>query len=276
MNTLDALFKIFQSPLGVFAALKKERFWIPAALVLLALLVAHSALVSFSVSRAYAQYELSAVDRERMEKFYEEYREEIEAINEQVKDQIVDFSGTRGEASSSGTAIFISPGLDLRQRQVSVGLVSFLIALVLEIAYFRVISARMKLPYEVRDWIAFSVWSRIPAAVLALVGVLTVLLIAGHQADVTRYETFSVARWIPFPARPDRGVNLLHIDVYHLDAALIWLIALQTIGFREWSGKSLGTSLAVVAVPTAILYVAVLWFSMDAFFWFIAFDQQRF
>ena len=176
-----------------------------------------------------------------MAKFYEEYREEIEAVNERVKDQLVDFSGTRGEASSSGTAVFMIPGPDLRQGQVSIGLVSLLSAVVLEIAYFRVISERMKLPYEARDWIAFSVWTRIPATVLALIGALAVQLISGYQAGVTRYETLSVAGSIPFSPRPDRGVNLLHIDVYHLDAALNWLIALQTIGFREWSGKRLGT-----------------------------------
>ena len=83
--------------------------------------------------------------------------------------------------------------------------------------------------------------------------------------NVANYELFSFARWIPLPIRLERDVNLLNVDVYHLDASLIWVIALQAFGFRVWSGRRFAVSLAVVAFPTVILNIVVLWLSMVPF-----------
>ncbi len=269
MNTLEALHKIFDRPREVFAALKKERFWILATLAFLAVLLAHIALIDFAVYRAYTQYEPSAIEKERYEKIMEEYREEIEATQAAAQEDGAVFFGAPGSGTET-TAVFVASP-QISRYHLAIAFVSFLIALVLEVAYLKIVSAGMKLPFEVRDWIAFSVWSRIPAAALALVGVLLVLLVSGYQANVTNYEVFSIARWIPIPDRPDWGINFLHIDIYHLDATLLWIIALQTIGFREWSGKNVFASLVVVSLPTTVLYGLVLWLSTDGLGWTMAF-----
>lgn len=269
MNTLEALHEIFRRPLEVFAALKKERFWILATLALVAVLLAHIALIDFAVYRAYTQYEPSTIETERYEKIIEEYREQIEAAQAAGQEDGVVFIGASGSGTET-TAVLVA-GPQISRYRLAIAFVSFLVALALEVAYFRIVSAGMKLTFEVRDWIAFSVWSRIPAAALALVGVLLVLLVSGYQANVTNYEVFSIARWIPNLDRPDRGINFLHIDIFHLDAALLWIIALQTIGFREWSGKDVFTSLMVVSLPTAVLYGLVLWLSTDGLVWAMAF-----
>ena len=268
MKTVEAFRKIVYRPREVFAGLKSQRNWLPAALVLLAVVVVQSSLVGYSVSRVYAQYEPSEAERERYEALMEEYREEIEAAQESARGGIVDVDGWAGEATSE-RAVFVSdPGRGISLFNVAIAFFTFLIALGIEVAYFRFVGSEMDLSFKTSDWISFTVWSRIPGAVLALVGVTVVLLFSGFQANMANFEPLSIVRWIPFPIRPDRGVNIVNIDVYHLDAALIWVIALQTIGFRIWTGRSFVFSLAVVALPTLILYVAVLWMSMDVFFWY--------
>lgn len=269
MNTREALQKIFARPSEVFVALRQQRIWVLAAFVLVAVVVAHSALIGYSASQAYAEYVPSEADRERYEKFLEEYREEIEAAQESARGGIVDVDGWAGSATSESTVFVSVASRGNPLFNVAIAFLALLIAVGIEVAYFKVVGSRMQLSFKSKDWIAFSVWSRIPAAVLALLGVILVLLFSGYQANIANYELLSIARWIPLPFRPDRGVNILNIDVYHLDAALVWLIALQTIGFRIWSGRSFIVSFSIVAIPTAILYAAVIWMSLDIAHWYL-------
>ena len=268
MKTTDTFQKIFYQPREVFAALKSQRNWLPAALVLLAVVVLQSSLVGYSVTRVYAEYEPSEAERDRYEAFMDEYREEIEAAQESARGGIVDIDGWAGSGTEERIVLVSDPGRGISLFNVAIAFFTFLIALAIEVGYFRFVGAELDLSFNTVDWITFTAWSRIPGAVLALLGVILVLLFTGFQANLANFEPFSIVRWIPIPLRPDRGVNLLNINVYHLNAALIWVIALQTIGFRIWTGRSLVFSLAVVALPTLIFYVAVLWMSMDVFFWY--------
>lgn len=268
MKAAEAVQKIFYRPREVFEAFREQRTWLPAVLVLLALVVFQSSLIGYSVSRVYAQHEPSVAERERYEAFAEEYRKEIEAAQESARGGIVDVDGWAGSGTAERVVLVSDPGRGISLFNVAIAFFAFLIALAIEVAYFRFVGAELDLSCKTVDWITFCAWSRIPGAVLALLGVFLVLLFTGFQANMANFEPFSVVRWIPIPLRPDRGVNILNIDVYHLNAALIWVIALQTIGFRIWSGRGFVFSLAVVALPTAIMYVAVLWMSMDVFFWY--------
>ena len=271
MKSTEALQKIFYRPSEVFEELREQRSWLPAAFVLLVVVVVHSSLVNYSISRAYAQHEPSEADRERFEALIEEYREEIEAAQESARGGIVDVNGWAGSGAETEVFFVTSPGLDTTLYNAVIAAFALLIALAIEVAYFRFVGSKMQLSFRTADWVAFTVWSRIPGLVLAFLGVLLVLLISGYQANVVNYESLSIARWVPLPLRPDRGVNILNIDIYHLDAALIWVIALQTLGFQIWSRRSFIISFAVVTTPTVILYGLVLWLSTDGLFWYLAF-----
>lgn len=268
MKTTEALRKTFCQPSEVFLALKEQQTWVVAALTLIGVVVVHTALINYSVSQAYAQYVPSEAERERYEQVLEEYREEIEAAQESARGGIVDVDGWAGSTTSEQVVFVSDPGLGITRFNVAIAFFAFLIALAIEVAYLRFVGSEMDLSFKTVDWIRFSVWSRLPGTVLALLGVILVLLFSGFQANIANHELFSIVRWIPWPNNPDRGVNILNIDVYHVDAALVWVIALQTIGFRIWSGRSFVVSLSIVAIPTAILYAVVLWMSMDVLFWY--------
>ena len=267
MKTTEALQKIFYRPSEVFLAIREQQTWFVAAFALIGVVVVHTALIHYSVSQAYAQYVPSEAERERYEQILEEYREEIKEAQESARGGIVDVDGWAGSATSERVVFVSDPGLGITRFNVAIAFFALLIALAIEVAYFRFVGSEMDLSFKTVDWITFSVWSRIPGAVLALLGVILVLLFSGFQANIANHELFSIVRWIPQPANPDRGVNILNIDVYHIDAALVWVIALQTIGFRIWSGRSFVVSLVVVALPTIILYAFVIWMSLDVMFW---------
>ena len=50
--------------------------------------------------------------------------------------------------------------------------------------------------------------------------------------------------------------------MYELDIALIWVVVLQTIGFKTWSGKSTISSLTVVLMPVLALYGFIVYASV--------------
>ena len=196
MRTSEALRKIFERPSEVFIALKDQPNWVGAIVVLLTVVVVQSAFISFSISRAYAQYEPSEAERERYEALMEEYREEIEAAQESARGGVVDVDGWAENGAVTETMIFTSPSGEITRFNLSIAALAFLIAIGIEVAYFRIVGSKLQLPFKTANWLAFTVWSRIPGTVLAFLGVLLVLLFSGYQANVANYEALSIVRWI--------------------------------------------------------------------------------
>ncbi len=134
-----------------------------------------------------------------------------------------------------------------------------LIKLVFDAVYFAIVATILKLEYKVRDWITFSVWSRIPAMVLSTIAVVVAVVMLGKVSDSKHYQILAFAFWLRLP---DEGSRLYDTMMYELDIALIWVVALQTIGFKAWSGKSTLTSLTVVLCPVLIIYGLVVYSSV--------------
>lgn len=274
MKTTEALSKIFFRPREVFAALRERPNWLIAAIVLLWIVVATSALVIDSSDRALEKLQTTVIDEVREEPSLElpELSGEENAIVRKFQ-----LEGSREELD--GLEVYVARGPSYPVIREMTSIVFFLVGLAFEVAYFRIVSAAMSLKLKTRNWIAFSIWSHLPPAFLAFLGAVLLSLSIGNQthpfdqANYINYEVFSVLRWIAAPNTPVGGVSILGVDIYHLDAALIWLIALQTVGFREWSRKSVATSLAVVAIPIAILYLIVVWMSVGHLVWHVTLSQ---
>ena len=275
MVTSEALCKIFYRPHEIFAELKQRPNWLVAACVLFGIVVASGAVVIESTD--------SALEKLRTEFFAEalkqealEYERLIESETEDLSQHETSEIATETYTTTSFVAVGFGPSHPVIRELTAI--VFFLLGLACEVVYFRLVSATMSLNLNVRHWMAFSIWSHIPAAVLAFAGVVLVSLsIASQshpfdQANPINYEIFSAMRWVASPNTAQGGFSIFSIDIYHLDLALAWVLVLQTIGFREWSGKSILTSISVVAIPIAILYIVVMWLSSDHLFWYVTID----
>ena len=274
MRNSVALRKIFYRPREVFAELKTSPIWLPAAIVLFAIVLAKVALVVDSSDRA-----LEILRTEVFEEAREQSVLEPRALNEAesagVSKELV-FEGPEDiDGSETETFVLVSYGPLHSRFMALTAFFYFLIGLAFEVAYFRIVSATFRLNLNVRHWISFSIWRHIPAAVLAFVGVVLVTLTIGNQshpfaqANPINYEVFSLIRWIGAPSTTQGGMNIFSVDIYHLDLALIWVLALQAIGFSKWSGKKFLTSFSVVVIPVAILYAVVVWMSADGLYWYV-------
>ncbi len=272
MKTADAFRKIFYQPGEVFVALKVAPIWHVAAFVLVALVLAKSALVLDSSDRALNKLQTELFNEARNQAAIE-HPELIDSESVVlIASDAVDVPDAVDQKMT-----FVSRGPSYPAIREITAFISFLLGLAFEVVYFKVVSVTMKLNLGVRNWITFSIWSHIPASALALFGAVLVSLSVSSQshpfgpANHVNYEIFSLVRWIASPNTPEGGMSIFSIDIYHLDLALIWVLALQTIGFREWSGRSIVTSFSVVAIPIVVLYAVVMWMSADGLFWNVAF-----
>ena len=107
----EALQKIFYRPTEVFVALKEQPDWLPAMLVLLAVVVVQSALISHSVARAYSQHEPSEAEREHYEALKDVYGDEFDSIQDSERRGIVVADGSEGSATVTKVVFVRAPGL---------------------------------------------------------------------------------------------------------------------------------------------------------------------
>ena len=259
MLIATAFLKIFSRPREVFIALERKRFWLLAACMLVALSLAQGLAIGLTMARGIP-------DDDKMRIF-------------PMKVKVVSEKSLQNESTSESEVVLESQPLDDDQgfkdvekeqvREISIPgkallitmvVVSWsmvlLIKLVFDTVYFMIVGTILKLEYKVRDWIAFSVWSRVPAMALTTIAVFVAVLMLGTVSDSKHYQILAFAFWLRLP---DEGSRLYEALIYELDIALIWVVALQTIGFKAWSGKSTIFSLTVVLFPVLILYGLVVY-----------------
>ena len=260
MSFVTAFLRIFSRPREVFVALEKKRFWLLAALVLVALSLAQGLAIGLTMARGIP-------DDDKIRIFPMEVVSEKSRQNESASESEVvltsrpldDDQGFKDVEKEQFREIFV-PGKALL---ITMGVVFWpmllLLRLVFDTVYYMIVGAFLKLEYKVSDWIAFSVWSRVPAMVLTTIAVFVAVLMLGTVSDTNHYQVLAFAFWLRLP---DEGSRFFDTLMYQLDIALIWVVALQTIGFKAWSGKSTIFSLTVVLFPVLILYGLVVYSSV--------------
>ena len=161
-----------------------------------------------------------------------------------------------------------APTLDSNERQVGSFIVwlSFAIASLpfmfgflclislLEAVYFRIVSALLNYGFTFGDWFVLSVWSRVPGITLSVVALIVAVFVMARQPESETLEVLRLTRWIELPEVKFSGLNWsISANFDHLEAHLLWIIALQTIGFSEWTGKSIAFSFGIAVLPTLVL-----------------------
>lgn len=255
MKTSEALLKIFYRPREVFAALKQDRKGGRILLLLVVIAVADMTITSLSSSWQQSNDVTTSMDRSDVS---------------EVKDASDSRATFRSHTSSETDVITSSDYVEHRfsfkasKRNVSfpsvvdVILTFFALALLLlfEATYLRIVGAIIGLEWKIDQWFALVAFSRIPgdACILLVTVLLTVTLFV--SSELLGFESATLTRLIQGNSSFPPSVYYI-LEYWHL--AEIWVIALQTIGFRGWSGKSTSVSLAIVVVPTVFLHGITWW-----------------
>ncbi len=252
MQSSEMLRKIFLSPRAVFSTLKTERKWVPAVVFMVLLLGIHSIVTQFATYSDRRVIEITGSQSPDTSLILDPNGQEI--ADGAKKSEQIDLELTNNAPASDVNGnqvgrfivwLFVLVGL----LPVAFGIVSLMC--LIEAVYFRVVGALLQLDFRLGDWFVFSVWSRVPAIALGVVAIIVGAVALGRQPDRAELEVLSLARWVDLPEARYGGENwTTYIKFDNLDASLIWVVALQTIGFQEWSGRGSAFSLGVVLIPT--------------------------
>jgi len=139
---------------------------------------------------------------------------------------------------------------------VAYTLIGLFLLFLSEALYLRVVSAILGLGLNLKQWLAFAAWSHVPGevAVFLTTFVLGVMILVSTQ--FMGLEMSTLTRMIEGPSSPYHPLGYF-LDLWYL--AEVWCIVVQTIGFREWSGKGTLVSFAIVVVPFALFHGLTWW-----------------
>ena len=223
---MNALIEIFTNPKAVFDAQSEDSSWFVPALIIMAFGILSAIVVSLTLDQ-------EAIVRAQMEQMGQSGMAQAEI------DQAVAMA-TNPITLIGGSAIVV--------------VVVFFVMILLHAVYYMVVGKIVGAEYDFSDWLAFSVWGRMPLVVGAIVTVVAASII-GEQTDPNAYNVLSFAAWMPVP-------NADHMFVgdfmNSLSLIVLWSIAVMTIGFNSWTEQGIPVSLAIVAAPYVVIYGALM------------------
>ena len=234
---MNALIEIFTNPKAVFDAQREDSAWLVPALVIIA----------FSILTAIAMSMM--VDQEAL------VRAQIEAQIEQMEQSGMpqaQIDQVRMQMEQS-TQIAANPIVTVGGAILSVIIIFFIVVL-LHAVYYLIVGKIIKAEYDFGEWLAFSVWGRMPMVIGSIV-VLAAVLFMAEQTDPNAYNLLAFSTWMAVPNENNMFVGNF---VKTFDLIVIWSIAIMTIGFNNWTEKSIPVSLAIVAAPYVVIYGAMM------------------
>ena len=255
VRTRDLLGKIFYRPSEVFAAQKQEHVWGRVFILLVMISLASGWLLDFSSVFDETDGLHTNISTPDIETDYAARDPGSEARSVGIN---------IGEADSeSGSANRVSAATDDR-RDGAMPMVLFVlsmlfgvaIALLFDALYLRIVSAIMGLGVTIDHWFALVAWARLPSEALFLC--MTVVLVGTLfiSNELFGTELLALKALVDGYASPYPSLRYF-LDIWLLPE--IWFIALQTLGFRDWSGRSTLLSFAIVVAPFIFLHVLTAW-----------------
>lgn len=255
MKTSEALLKIFYQPREVFATLKQDRKGGRILLLLVVIALLDMAITSLSSSWHQSDDLATIIDRSDAGEVVE------------TRDSSVTFrsrASSETDLNSSSEYVEHTFSVEAPKRSVSSLTVEdviftffgFALLLLFEAVYLRIVGAIIGLELKIDQWFALVAFSRIPgdSCILLVTVLLTVMLFI--TSELLGFESTVLTRLIHGNSSFPPSVNYL-LEYWYL--AEIWVIALQTIGFRDWSGKSISVSFAIVVAPVVLLHAVSWW-----------------
>ena len=255
IRTRQLLARIFYRPSEVFAIQKGKPTWGRVFLLWFAISLTDMTITDLSPSREEPVDSEAAIDRSVVSERSESSRVRVlTEIGESVEDDLGSLTNTVGNAFKVSFYRLISAVPTLADATFT--LVVLLVVLFVEALYLRLVSAVFGLGLKLDHWLALVSWSRIPGESLVLI--LTVVMVVSLfvLSSLIGHESVPLKLIFEGPVSSSHSLSFL---LHYSFLAMLWSITVQTIGFRDWSGKSTSISFVIVIVPTVIGLGLIWW-----------------
>lgn len=230
---MNAMIEIFTNPGNVFEAQKEDSSWLMPALVILGVTILSSIAV-------YMNMDLGGAMQAQIENTVKML--ETSGAPQETIDQ------TRMQMEQA-TAVQANPLMAIGGQVLGV-LIMFFVVVLLHAVYYLIVGKILKADFDFSDWLAFSVWGRMPWVVGGIL-ILIAAFVMDPQSAPEKYNWLAFSNYVDLP---NQGVMVLGEFVKTVDLIVLWTIAVMTIGFNNWTEKGIATSLAVVAAPYVVIY----------------------
>lgn len=226
---------VITNPKQLFESIKEDHgFAVPKILIL----------VSVGVCSALSLY---ALDFESMvELRIAEYEQELRSMAQTQEEISAELEQVRQASASEpdGMLLFVYLIFD--------PLLIYVLILLWTI-YFKIVASVMNLGGRFRDWHAFVWWTRVPVAIGAIVTLVGNFLLNPSSLADLNFLSFSNL----LDLQPMVGLGQL---LSTFDLISVWIIIVAGIGFSTWTGKPLGISILISAMPVVVLFALALLF----------------
>jgi len=141
----------------------------------------------------------------------------------------------------------LSPNSIAIQSAISIAIILPLI-MTLYAGYLSLIS---KFTYDeigFKQWFALSAWTSIPTLFIALSGWVVILANSDGMISNQAIQPLSLNNLI-FRAEGSWAAMLTQMNLL-----MFWSFFLSIVGYKQWTGKSLGKSVAIVVAPYVVIY----------------------
>ncbi|WP_444994578.1 YIP1 family protein [Aliikangiella sp. IMCC44359] len=116
--------------------------------------------------------------------------------------------------------------------------------------YFVIVSNVTNDGFQFKQWFSFISWTSIPTLIGALASLVIIITSSNGQFAPESINPLTLNELF-FGLNPLKGVGSILAKV---DITMFWSIALMTIGYAQWTEKSIGKAFGIVILPYLIFY----------------------
>lgn len=116
--------------------------------------------------------------------------------------------------------------------------------------YFVIVSNITNDGFQFKQWFSFISWSSIPSIVGALASIVVIITSSNGQISPESINPLTLNELF-FGLNGLKGIGSILATT---DITMFWSIVLMTIGYAQWTEKSIGKAFAIVILPYLIYY----------------------
>jgi hypothetical protein len=134
------------------------------------------------------------------------------------------------------------------QAAISCAAIAIIVPLITAIyaAYLGMVNKFSAHQFSFKHWFSLASWTGIPNLIAALVSIVVLLTDANGQVSQQEMQPLSIT-------------GLLAIDtdsqaLQQVNLMTLWALGLAAVGYQQWTGKSMLTSIAITWAPYVLIY----------------------
>ena len=116
--------------------------------------------------------------------------------------------------------------------------------------YFVIVSGITNDGFQFKQWFSFTAWSSIPSLIGTLASFVVILTASNGQIAPESVNPLTLNELF-FGLNPIKGAGSILAST---DISIFWILALMTIGYSQWTDKTLAKSFLIVSLPFVLYY----------------------